>query len=98
MPYTWYTGGWGGRGTERDNGDNGRILFPVVPQFLCPVVSWWVPLWTVIRAKVLVSPINLGVTALLREQLSHEGICVWRAVPQVNSSAQMETGSMIFLH
>jgi hypothetical protein len=29
------------------------------------VDSWWFPLWSVIIRKVLVSPVNLGVTALL---------------------------------
>jgi hypothetical protein len=38
--------------------ETGRILFPAPTWFLCPVVSWQVPLWPVIGAKVVASPVN----------------------------------------
>lgn len=41
--------------------ETGRILSPVAVRFPSPVVSWQVPLRPVIKAKVFVSPVNLGV-------------------------------------
>jgi hypothetical protein len=53
-------------------GTDGNLKDPFLgfPQFLCPVIFWQVPLWAVIGAKVLFSPVNIGVTALLGDQLS----------------------------
>ena len=60
-----------------------RILSPAALWFLCPVHSWWVSFWPVIGAKVRVSPVSLEVTALLGDQLSLNGFCLWRAVGQL---------------
>lgn len=45
------------------------------------------------------SSVNLGVRALLGDQLSIGGIWVWKVVPQVNFGEQMEVGPVcIVLH
>ena len=41
-----------------------------------------VPLWTVFGMKVVISPVALGVRALLGGQLFPGRICMWRAVGQ----------------
>jgi hypothetical protein len=48
-------------------------------QFLCPVNYWWIPLWRVVGVKVIVSPVNLVVPALLGDELTLGGIWVWRS-------------------
>jgi hypothetical protein len=42
--------------------ETGRILSPAALMFLCLVCSCWVPLWTVIGMKVVLSHTGLGVT------------------------------------
>jgi hypothetical protein len=58
--------------------ETGKILSQAAPWFLCRVGSWQVSHWPVIRAIVVVSPVNLDITALLGDQLSPGGIWVQR--------------------
>jgi hypothetical protein len=65
---------------DRAQIETGRILSPAAPLFLCPVCSRWVPFWRVIGEKVVISPVGLGVRALLGDQLSPGGIWVQKTV------------------
>lgn len=59
-----------------------RILCLAASQFLWPVVSWHIPLWPVMEANMVVSPMNFAVTAVLINQLSLVRIWAQRAVAQ----------------
>lgn len=61
----------------------GSILSHTALWFLAPVCSWWVPIWTVIVAKVMVSYLGLGMIMLLGYQLSLGRIWLQRAVRQL---------------
>jgi hypothetical protein len=62
----------------------------------CPLVaSWWVPLWPIIGAKVEISPVNLGVTALLGDQFSPIEFGYGDLWHSLFSRAQMETGRVL---
>jgi hypothetical protein len=73
------------------------MLSLVLSRFLCPVGSLRVSLWKVIEAKVVVSPVNLGVIALLGYYLSQDRIWVWRFIAQPWLWAQMETRRILSL-
>ena len=53
--------------------ETGRILSLAALRFLYLVCFWRVPLWSVIGAKVVVSPVNVVVTVLLVEVVSLGG-------------------------
>jgi hypothetical protein len=53
---------------------------PAAPLLLCPVFSWPVLLWTVIREKVAISLLSAGVRALLGDQFSPGEILAQRIV------------------
>jgi hypothetical protein len=67
-----------GCGTTLTPNEYGDWKDPVLaaPLFLCPVFSWMVLLWKTIGELVVISPLSLGVRALLA------GFCVQRAVEQ----------------
>jgi hypothetical protein len=71
----------------------GKILSVAALRFLCPVGSWWVPLGSAIDAIVVVSPVILGLTALLGDKLFPAGFGYRELFHRVVSGAQMEIGN-----
>ena len=71
-----------GTGSALGADGNWKDPVPAVPLILGPVCSCLAPLHTVIGEKVAISPLSLGVKALLGEQLSPAETCVRRTVEQ----------------
>ena len=63
---------------------------PTIPLFHCPVCFWMILLWTVFGKNVAISPLSLGVRALLRNQLSARRICVQGLWNNFSSQVHME--------